>query len=62
MRRSESWAKAQTNSNITTRVGDLRVMAHFGSSAPPAAKVRKKSKDADRFVVGESEVGGEEVV
>ena len=62
MKMSDSWAMKQSNANVMTQVASLRVMAHFGSSAPPASKPRKKPQSQSEFVVGETPVGGTEVV
>jgi hypothetical protein len=62
MKMSDAWAAKRSDANVVTQVASLRVMAHFGSDAPPASKVRKKPESQNEFVVGETEVGGTEVV
>lgn len=62
MRVSESWARGMMNQNVVVRVSNMNVMSRFGNTAPPKTKERTKPKDSEKFVVGETEVGGEEVV
>ena len=62
MKMSDMWAQRQTDVNTTTKVSNLQVMSHFGSSAPPSSRARKKPKSEMGFVVGETKVGGEEII
>lgn len=63
MRNSESWARGLMNQNVTMKVGNLNVMTRFGTHVRSQPNPRKKPKVEDeKFVVGETVVGGEETV
>lgn len=62
MRTSDSWATKQTNQTVMVRVANLKVMNSFGPRADTSTRKAGKPKKENEFVVGETEIGGEEVV
>jgi hypothetical protein len=62
MKSSEAWVKKQTTQNAIVRVAQQHVMQSFGPRHDSAIHKPMK-KDQDRyFIVGETEIGGEEEV
>ena len=61
MKSSDAWAMARTNQNIMVKVANLPVIARFGTRTSALQKPNKSKKD-NQFVVGETEVGGEEQI
>jgi len=62
MKTSDAWALRQTNQNVMVRVANLPVMARFGPRSETATRKPAKPKKDNQFIVGETELGGEEVV
>ena len=62
MKRSIRWFNQRSTQNTRTRIADLPILISTGPSAQ-INEERRVNEDGDEFfVVGESEVGGEEVV
>lgn len=62
MRMSDGWVSSQINQNAILKTANMQVVNQFGTMAPPAGSSRTKSKEDNKFVVGETKVGGEETI
>jgi hypothetical protein len=62
MRRTDTWLTSQINQNAVLKTANMAVVSQFGSDAPSAGEARKKHRKDMKFIVGETKVGGEEVV
>ena len=63
MRTSRNWFSMRYGQSVNADVSTLPTIARAGSHGPPPPDEKRVNKKGEKvFVVGETEIGGEEVV